>query len=48
LRNLEQSNVVKEAFGEAVVASYVKLKNSEWNDYCRHLTDWERQTTLDC
>lgn len=48
LRNLEKSHVIKEAFGDAVVASYVKLKNAEWNDYSRHLTEWERQTTMDC
>ena len=48
LRNLEKSDVIKDAFGADVVASYIKLKNAEWNDYCRHLSDWERKTTLDC
>ncbi len=48
LRALEKSTVLKAAFGDAVIASYVKLKHADWNDYCRHLTDWERQTTLDC
>jgi glutamine synthetase len=47
LRALEQSAVLKEAFGEAI-RCYVKLKHDEWNAYSRHLTDWERQTTLDC
>ncbi len=31
-----------------VVASYAKLKQLEWNTYAGQLTDWERQTTLDC
>jgi glutamine synthetase type III len=48
LRNLERSAVAREAFGDAVIASYVKLKNAEWDDYCRHLTAWERENTLDC
>ena len=34
--------------GAEFVDAYVKLKHAEWNDYARHLTDWERQTTLDC
>lgn len=48
LRALEQSAVLKEAFGEKTIASYIKLKHDDWNAYSRHLTDWERQTTLDC
>jgi glutamine synthetase len=48
LRALERSTVLNEALGEAVVASYLKLKHDEWNAYSRHLTEWERQSTLDC
>jgi glutamine synthetase len=48
LRALEKSTVLKEAFGEKVIESYVHLKQTEWNEYCRHLTEWERETTLDC
>jgi glutamine synthetase len=48
LRALERSTVLNEALGEAVVASYLKLKHDEWNAYSRHLTEWERQNTLDC
>src|SRR5262245_9046230 len=48
LRALETSAVIKEAFGEATFRSYLKLKHDDWNAYSRHLTDWERQTTLDC
>ncbi len=48
LRALDKSSVLKQAFGEAIVASYIALKTAEWNDYARHLTDWERRTTLDC
>ena len=48
LRGLESSHVLTASFGERTVASYLKLKHAEWNDYARHLTEWERHTTLDC
>lgn len=47
LRALEGSAVLGEALG-ALVPSYLKLKQSEWNDFTRHLTQWERENTLDC
>ncbi|MDH7639118.1 type III glutamate--ammonia ligase [Sphingomonas oryzagri] len=47
LRALEASTVLKDALGPLVPA-YLKLKHGEWNDYARHLTQWERDTTLDC
>ena len=47
LRAFEASPVLKEAFG-AFGPAYVKLKMQDWNDYARHLTAWERETTLDC
>jgi glutamate---methylamine ligase len=48
LRALDQSSVLKAALGEDVVASYIKLRTAEWNEYAGQLTDWERQATLDC
>ena len=48
LRALDRSSVLKGGFGEDVVASYIKLRQADWNDYAAHLTDWERRTTLDC
>ena len=47
LRALEASEVLGDALGE-LVPSFLKLKHSEWNDYARQLTDWERAHTLDC
>lgn len=47
LRALEGSSVLREALG-SLVPAYLKLKHVEWNDYARHLTQWERDTTLDC
>jgi glutamine synthetase type III len=48
LRALEKSPVFKSAFGEETLAAYLKLRHDDWNAYSRHLTEWERQTTLDC
>jgi glutamate---methylamine ligase len=48
LRALDQSTVLKAAFGEDVIASYIKLRKAEWSEYAGQLTDWERRTTLDC
>ena len=47
LRALEASPVLGDALGELVPA-YLKFKQAEWNDYSRHLTEWERVNTLDC
>jgi glutamine synthetase len=48
LRAFEKSEVVREGLGEDLTKSYLKLRHDDWNAYSRHLTDWERQTTLDC
>ena len=48
LRAFEASAVLGDALGRDFVAAYLKLKHAEWNSYARHLTTWERQTTLDC
>ncbi|WP_324742035.1 type III glutamate--ammonia ligase [Tsuneonella sp. CC-YZS046] len=47
LRALEGSEILGRALG-ALVPAYLKLKHAEWNDYARHLTEWERSATLDC
>jgi len=48
LRSFERDTYLTEALGREFSAAYVKLKTNEWNNYCRHLTQWERDTTLDC
>jgi glutamate---methylamine ligase len=48
VRALEQSKVIRAAFGEKSLTSYVKLRTADWNAYSSHLSEWERQTTLDC
>jgi glutamine synthetase len=48
LRALEKSEELSAGLGEQTISAYLKLKYANWDEYCRHLTDWERQTTLDC
>ena len=33
--------------GEPFSASYLKMKQQEWNAYASHFTQWERDHTLD-
>ncbi|MCB2074534.1 MAG: type III glutamate--ammonia ligase [Novosphingobium sp.] len=47
LRSLEASETMMSAMA-GVLPAYLKLKYAEWNDYSRHLTQWERDATLDC
>jgi glutamine synthetase len=48
LRATEKSKVLRDAFGDEVIDSYIKLKFQEWNSYAASLTPWERDNTLDC
>ena len=48
LRVTEKSKVLRAGLGDEVIDSYIKLKMQEWEDYCHHLTQWERDHTLDC
>jgi glutamine synthetase len=48
IRLFESSPFLREGLGEDFVNSYAKLKHQEWQSYTRHLTDWERENTLDC
>lgn len=47
IRALEKSSVLRNALGPQLIDGYIKLKNEEWNAYSRHLTQWERDNTLD-
>jgi glutamate---methylamine ligase len=47
LRAFASSKVLREALGAEFADAYVKLRQQEWDSYSRHLTQWERDTTLD-
>ncbi len=56
LENLNNSKELKEAFGEKVINSYVKLRNNEIDNFNskdsfskdKPITEWEKLNTLDC
>ena len=53
---LQNSKELKEAFGEDVINSYIKLKNIEIEDFNKNekfdkkssVTNWEKHSTLHC
>lgn len=48
IREFQSNKVLKSYFGDEFYNAYLKIKNIEWNDYSRSLTQWERDFTLDC
>lgn len=48
LRALEADTALAAALGDETVAAFLKLRHDDWTQYMRHLSDWERTTTLDC
>jgi len=48
LRLLEKSKELRTAFGDELIDAFIKLKMGEWADYTTHLSEWERENTLDC
>ena len=47
LRAFDRNKVLKAGLGDEFSTAYMKIKMDEWNDYSRHLTQWERDNTLD-
>ena len=48
IRLFAKDKVLRSAFGGEFCDAYVKLKTNDWDQYSHHLTQWERDTTLDC
>ena len=48
LRELEANPVMPAKLGTETVSAYLKLKYAEWNEFTHHLSDWERENTLNC
>ena len=56
LKHLSNNAILIEAFGEKIIASYLKLKEQELKDFSSNetfskkapITDWEKINTLDC
>ena len=48
VRLTQKSKVLRTAMGDELIDSYCKLKLEEWRSYSAHLSQWERDYTLDC
>jgi len=48
VRLTEKSKILRQMMGNNLIDSYCKLKMEQWNEYSRHLTQWELDNTLDC
>ncbi len=48
IRLFARDEVLRSALGDEFSNAYIKLKTNDWNQYSQHLTQWERDTTLDC
>ena len=48
IREFGKNKVLADALGSEFCDAYVTIKQREWDEYSRSLTDWERHFTLDC
>ncbi|MEM9715773.1 MAG: type III glutamate--ammonia ligase [Pseudomonadota bacterium] len=48
IREFQKDKYLTSVMGSEFSSAYVNLRMREWNQYCHHLTQWERDTTLDC
>jgi len=48
VRLFDKSKVVRAGFGDELTSAYVKLKLNDIRTAAAHISDWERERTLDC
>ena len=48
IREFQRNKPLRSYLGDEFYYAYLKIKNIEWNDYSRSLTQWEKDFTLDC
>jgi len=44
---LQADEVVRGALGDTLAREFVRLKRAEWNEYARHVSDWEHRRYAD-
>ncbi|MFX1266239.1 MAG: hypothetical protein ACFFH0_12710, partial [Promethearchaeota archaeon] len=47
IAELEQSKLMKATLGDHAFEKYIGLRNAEWTEYKRGVTDWERERYMD-
>ena len=45
--HLENDTVITKALGENIIGEFIKIKRQEWNEYHKHVSDWERDRYLE-
>ena len=48
IREFKKDKYLGEVMGKEFTDAYVKLRMREWDQFTHHLTQWERDQTLDC
>ncbi|HXZ95374.1 MAG TPA: glutamine synthetase family protein [Dehalococcoidia bacterium] len=46
LDELQKDTVIKETLGDLVFTKFLDAKRREWQDFCRHVTPWEKDSYL--
>ena len=41
LDSLEANTLFAETLGQGIIDEFVRIKRMEWNEYMRHVSDWE-------
>ncbi len=47
LRLYDKDKELKSMMGEEFSAAYMKMRHQEWDAFCRHFSQWEKDNTLD-
>ncbi|MDG1531030.1 MAG: type III glutamate--ammonia ligase [Paracoccaceae bacterium] len=47
LRQFNSDKELKDMMGEEFSAAYLKMKHQEWDDFCGHFSQWEKDNTMD-
>ena len=46
LDELQKDTVIKETLGDLVLTKFLDAKRREWEEFCRHVTPWEKENYL--
>jgi glutamine synthetase len=46
LDELQKDTIIKEVLGDMLFSKFLDAKRREWNNFCRHVTPWEKENYL--
>ena len=47
LDELSKDNFFRAELGDSIIDEFLKVKNMEWVEYCRHVSDWEKDRYIE-